>query len=87
MVLSMEQRLVMKFCFKAGQSATENLQMVNAAYGDQAQFRSDVFGWCGRFPDGREDIEQDPIAGLLSVATKTMSRRFLNCCFETVTCR
>jgi hypothetical protein len=34
MDLSMEQRLAIKFCFKAGKSATETLQMVNVAYGD-----------------------------------------------------
>jgi hypothetical protein len=34
MDLSMEQRLAIKFCFKAGKSATETLQMVNAAYGE-----------------------------------------------------
>jgi hypothetical protein len=32
----MEQRLAIKFCFKAGKSPTETLQMVDAAYGDQA---------------------------------------------------
>jgi len=36
MDLSMEQRLAIKFCFKAGKSAPEAFQMVNAAYGDQA---------------------------------------------------
>jgi len=56
----MEQRLAIKFYFKAGKSATETLQMVNAAYGDQALSRSNVFQWCGRFRDGREDIEDDP---------------------------
>jgi hypothetical protein len=40
MDLSMEQRLAIKFCFKAGKSATETIQMVNAAYGDQALSRS-----------------------------------------------
>jgi len=53
----MEQRLAIKFCFKAGQSATQTLQMVNTAYGDQALSRSNVFRWYGRFRDGREDIE------------------------------
>jgi len=60
MDLSMEQRLAIKFCFKAGKSATETLQMVNAAYGDQALSRSNVFRWYGRFRDGREDTEDDP---------------------------
>ena len=63
MDLSMEQRLAVKFCFKAEKSATETLQMVNAAYGDQALSRSNVFRWYGRFRDGREDIEDDPRSG------------------------
>ena len=42
---------------------TETLQMVNAAYGDQALSRSNVFRWYGRFRDGREDIEDDPRSG------------------------
>ena len=63
MHLSMEQRLAIKFCFKAGKSATETLQMVNAAYRDQALSRSNVFRWYGRFRDGREDIEDDPRSG------------------------
>jgi len=45
MDLSMEQRLAIKLCFKAGKSTTEILQMVNAAYGDQALSRSNVFRW------------------------------------------
>jgi len=52
----MAQRLAIKFCFKAGKSATETLQMVNAAYEDQALSRSNVFRWYGRFRDRREDI-------------------------------
>jgi len=63
MVLSMEQGLAIKFCFKAGKSATETLQMVNAAYGDQALSRSNVFRWYGRFRDGREDPEDDSRSG------------------------
>jgi len=63
MDLSMEQRLAIKFCLKAGESATEALQIVNAAYGDQALSRSNVFRWYGRFHDGREDTEDDPRSG------------------------
>ena len=63
MDLSMEQRLAIKFCFKDGKSATETLQMVNAAYGDQGLFRSKVFRSYGRFRDGLEDIEDDPRSG------------------------
>ena len=63
MDLSVEQRLAIKFCFKAGKSGTEALQMVNAAYGDQALSRSNVFRWYGRFRGGREDIEDVPRSG------------------------
>jgi len=64
MDLSMEQRLAIKFCFKAGKIATETLQTVNAAYGDQALSRSNVSRWYGRFRDGRKNIEDDPRSGL-----------------------
>jgi len=37
--------------------------MVNAAYGDQALSRSNVFQWYGRFHGGREDIEYDSRSG------------------------
>jgi len=37
--------------------------MVNAAYGDQALSRSNVFRWYERFRDGRENIEDDPRSG------------------------
>jgi len=59
----MVQRLAIKFCFKAAKSATETLQMVNAAYGDQALSLSNVFRWYGRLRDGRGDIEDDPRSG------------------------
>ena len=63
MDLSMEQRLAIKFCFKARKSAMETVQMVNAAYGDQALSRLNVFRWYERFRDGRENIEDDPRSG------------------------
>ena len=51
----------------------ETIQMVNAAYGNQAP---NVFRWHGRFCDGREDNEDDPrsVAGLQSVTMTTMLR-------------
>ena len=59
----MEQQLAIKFCFKAGKSVKETLQMVNAAYGDQALSRSNVYRWYGLFRVGREDTEDDPRSG------------------------
>ena len=37
--------------------------MVNAAYGDQAISRSNIFRLYGRFRDRREDTEEDPRSG------------------------
>ena len=63
MDLSMEQRLAIEFCFKAGKTATETLRMVNVAFGDQALSRSNVFRWYERFRGGRENITDDPKSG------------------------
>jgi len=41
----------------------ETLQMVNAAYVDQALSCSNVFRWYGWFYDGRGDNEDDPRSG------------------------
>ena len=49
--MDMEQRLAIKFCFKAGKSAMETRQMVNATYGNQVLSRSKVFRWYERFRD------------------------------------
>ena len=58
--LSMGQRLAIKLCFKGSYSATETLQMVNEAYGDEALSPSNVFRWYERFRDGPKDTEYDP---------------------------
>jgi hypothetical protein len=54
-----EQRVVIKFCFKAGLSATETLVLVQKAYGNEALNRSNVFRWYSQFRDGRELVEDD----------------------------
>jgi len=53
------QRVVIRFCFKAGLSATVTLVLVQKAYGDEALNRSDVSTWYYRFRDGRELVEDD----------------------------
>ena len=42
MDLSIEQRLAIKFCFEAGKSTTETLQMVNEAYGGASTIQFDL---------------------------------------------
>jgi len=59
-----EQRVAIKFCLKAGLSATETLLLVQEAYGKVALNRSNVFRWYSRFQDGRELVEVDERGGL-----------------------
>ena len=58
-----EQRAAIKFCFKAGLSATETLVLVQKAYGKEALNRSKVFSWSSRFRDGRKLVEDDERCG------------------------
>ena len=51
-------RVVIKFCFKAGLSATETVLLVQKADGNEALNRSNVFRWYSRFRDGRELVEE-----------------------------
>jgi len=44
-----EQRFAIKFCFKAGLSATETLVLVQKAYGNEALNRSNFFWWYSWF--------------------------------------
>jgi ribulose 1,5-bisphosphate carboxylase large subunit-like protein len=58
-----EQRFAIKFCFKAGLSATETLVLVQKAYGNKAVNRSNVFRCYSRFRGGRDLIEDDERGG------------------------
>jgi histone-lysine N-methyltransferase SETMAR len=58
-----EQRVAIKFCFKAGLSATETLVLVQRAYGNEAVNRSKIFRWYSRFRVGRELVEDDERGG------------------------
>jgi hypothetical protein len=52
-------RVAIKFCFKAGLSATETLVLVQKAYGNEALNRSNVFRWYSLSRDRRELVEND----------------------------
>jgi hypothetical protein len=58
-----EQRIALKFCFKASLSAAETLVLVQMAYGNEALNRSNVFRWYSWFWDGRELEEDDERGG------------------------
>jgi len=40
-----EQKVAIKFCFKASLSATETLVLVQKVYGNEALNQSEVFTW------------------------------------------
>ena len=54
-----EQRVAIKFSFKAGLSATETIVLVQKAYGNEVLNRSNVLRRYSRFQDGRELLEDD----------------------------
>ena len=58
-----EQRVAIKFCFKADLSATETPVLVPKAYGNEALNQSNVFRWYSRFRDGRELVEDNERGG------------------------
>jgi len=62
-----EQRVAIKFCFKAGLSATETLALVQKAYENEVLNRSNVLRLYSRFQDGRELVEDDERGGRLKL--------------------
>jgi len=58
-----EQRVAIKFCFKAGLSATETLILVQKAYGSEALNQSNIFRWYSQFQEGRKLVEDDERGG------------------------
>jgi len=59
-----EQRVAIKFCFKAGLSPTETLELVQKAYyGNEALNQSNVCRWYSLFRGGRELPEDDERGG------------------------
>jgi len=63
MDVRVEQRVNVKFCVKLGKTATETLQLLHDAYGDEALSRARVFGWHRRFVLGRVSVEYDTRSG------------------------
>ena len=58
-----EQRVAIKFCFKAVLSATGTQVLVQKAYGNDAVNRSNVVMWYCRFWDRRKLVEDDEKGG------------------------
>jgi hypothetical protein len=58
-----EQCVAIKCCFKPGKTATETVEMVRAANGDETLTGSDIFRWYEQLREGREEIQDDPSNG------------------------
>ncbi|GFV37897.1 protein GVQW3 [Trichonephila clavipes] len=58
-----EQRIVVKFHFKLGKTATETYNLLKEVYGSECLSRARVFEWSKRFKDGRQDVEDDSRPG------------------------
>ncbi|GFS77214.1 protein GVQW3 [Trichonephila clavipes] len=58
-----EQRIVVKFHFKLGKTATETYNLLKEVYGSECLSRARVFEWFKRFNDGRQDVEDDSRPG------------------------
>ena len=60
---STEQRVAIKFCFNAGNTATETVETVRAANGDETLNGSNIFRWYERLREGREEVQDNPNSG------------------------
>ena len=60
---TLEERYVMKLCFKLGKKATETYGMLQTAFGASCMNRASVFEWHKRFQEGREFVRDDERCG------------------------
>ncbi|GFV24022.1 protein GVQW3 [Trichonephila clavipes] len=73
-----EQRIVAKFHFKLGKTATETYNLLKEVYGSEYLSRARVFEWFKRFKDGRQDVEDDSRPGRLQRQKRMeMSKKLL----------
>ena len=61
---TLEERYVIKFCFKLGKNdATEMYRMLQTAFGASCMNRASVFEWHKRFKESRESVRDDERCG------------------------
>jgi hypothetical protein len=58
-----EQRCAIKLCMKLGESSVVAYEKFQRAYGKRFLSRAQVFRWHKSFVEGREQAEEDPLAG------------------------
>ena len=60
---TLEERYVIKFCFKLGKNATETYGMLQTTFGVSCMNRASVFEWHKRVKEGREFLRDDQRCG------------------------
>ena len=60
---TLEERYVIKFCFKLGKNATEMYRMLQMAFEPSCMNRASVFEWHKRFKEGKEYVRDDERCG------------------------
>ena len=60
---TLEERYVIKFCFKLGKNATETYEILQTAFGSSFMNRASVFEWYKRFKEGMESVRDDERCG------------------------
>ena len=60
---TLEERYVIKFCFKLGKNATEMYGMLQIAFGASCMNQASAFEWHKRFKEGRESVRDDERCG------------------------
>jgi len=58
-----EQRICIKFCYKIGKSASETLDLLKLAFGNEYVNKSTTFRWFSRFKNGMESVKDEKHVG------------------------
>ena len=63
-----DQRCAIRFCTKLGESTTMTYEKLQRAYREHFLSRAQVFSWHKSFLEGREEVEDEPLAGRTSTS-------------------
>ena len=67
-MISVEQRINLKFLVRLGKTPTEALKLPQEVYGDDTMSRTCLFEWHRRFKERREEVEDDYRSGRSSTS-------------------
>ncbi|UYV62705.1 hypothetical protein LAZ67_2001643 [Cordylochernes scorpioides] len=68
-IKKMDQRSYIKFCVKNEIKFADAFRMLTVAYGEATLDRSNVYRWYKMFSEGREDVNDEELAGRPSTST------------------